>query len=126
MDLVFDIETGPLPEAELLPMIPGFDPTEVKVGNIKDPDKITAKIKEAEEAHYRDAKERAALDALTGRLLAFGMRVAGESVVQVFGHDDERVVLNAFDYDGRDEANISPIDEDLVWTGQDFVKHKGW
>ncbi len=37
-----------------------------------------------------------------------------------------RVVLNAFDYDGRDEANISPIDEDLVWTGQDFVKHKGW
>jgi polyphosphate kinase 2 len=37
-----------------------------------------------------------------------------------------RVVLNAFDYDGRDETNIGSIDEDLVWSGGDFVKHKGW
>jgi polyphosphate kinase 2 len=37
-----------------------------------------------------------------------------------------RVVLNAFEYDGKDAANIGDVDEDLVWTGQGFLDHKGW
>ncbi len=37
-----------------------------------------------------------------------------------------RVVLNAFDYDGKDAANIGDVDEDLVWTGQGFLDFKGW
>jgi len=37
-----------------------------------------------------------------------------------------RVVLNAFDYDGKDAANIGEIDKDLVWTGQEFLDHRGW
>ena len=37
-----------------------------------------------------------------------------------------RVVLNAFDYDGKDTANIGDVDEDLVWTGQGFLDFKGW
>jgi polyphosphate kinase 2 len=37
-----------------------------------------------------------------------------------------RVVLNAFEYDGKDAANIGEMDEDLVWTGQGFLDHKGW
>jgi len=37
-----------------------------------------------------------------------------------------RVVLNAFEYDGKDAANIGDVDEDLVWTGQGFLEFKGW
>ena len=37
-----------------------------------------------------------------------------------------RVVLNAFDYDGKDAENIGEIDKDLVWTGQEFLDHRGW
>ena len=37
-----------------------------------------------------------------------------------------RIVLNAFEYDGKDTANIGDVDEDLVWTGQGFLDFKGW
>jgi len=37
-----------------------------------------------------------------------------------------RVVLNAFDYDGKDAGSIGDVDEDLVWTGQGFLDFKGW
>jgi polyphosphate kinase 2 len=37
-----------------------------------------------------------------------------------------RVVLNAFDYDGKDAENIGEIDKDLVWTGQEFLDQRGW
>lgn len=71
--LIFDIETGPLPESELAALLPPFDPAEVKVGNIKDPEKIAAKVAEAEANHRRDFFEKAALDPLTGRVVAIGM-----------------------------------------------------
>ena len=37
-----------------------------------------------------------------------------------------RIVLNAFEYDGKDDANIGNVDEDLVWTVQGFLESKGW
>ncbi|MEM9473542.1 MAG: polyphosphate kinase 2 [Pseudomonadota bacterium] len=37
-----------------------------------------------------------------------------------------RIVLSAFEYDGKDAANIGGVDEDLVWTGQGFLDFKGW
>lgn len=37
-----------------------------------------------------------------------------------------RIVLNAFEYDGKDAVNIGDVDEDLVWTGQGFLDFKGW
>jgi len=37
-----------------------------------------------------------------------------------------RIVLNAFEYDGKDAANIGDVDEDLVWTGQGFLDFKSW
>ncbi|MEO1159025.1 MAG: polyphosphate kinase 2 [Pseudomonadota bacterium] len=37
-----------------------------------------------------------------------------------------RIVLNAFEYDGKDAANIGDVDEDLVWSGQGFLDFKGW
>lgn len=70
--VIFDIETGPLPADELAAAIPPFDPSSVKVGNTKDPEKIAAKIAEAQAEYEANAVERAALDPLTGRVLEIG------------------------------------------------------
>lgn len=93
--LIYDIETAPLPEAELLAMLPPFDPAEVKVGNIKDPSKIAEKIAEAESSHRQNFMDRAALDPLTGRVLAIGfLPLQGASTV--LGDDDEATLLREF------------------------------
>ena len=63
--LVFDIETGPEVEAVLAAMEPEFSAP----ANFKDPAKIAEKI-EGQRAAWR---ERAALCATTGRVLAIGM-----------------------------------------------------
>lgn len=91
--LIFDIETGPLPEPELLAMMPPFDPAEVRVGNIKDPDKIAAKLRECEAAYKADFLERAALDPLTGRVLAIGYHEAGLNEVKVIFNDANEAAL---------------------------------
>ena len=107
--IFFDIETGPLPEDELAALVPSFDPAEVKTGNLKDPDKIAAKLAEAEANHLRDYVEKAALDPLTGRVLAVGLlnvtphrgplpsaerKDCSEFVI--LGHDDEAAILREF------------------------------
>jgi hypothetical protein len=97
--LVFDIETGPLPEERLakllpkceLPPHPGeFDPASVKLGNTKNETLIAEKIQAAKEkheaavashdkdceeklaAHKADFIDKAALNAGTGQVLAVG------------------------------------------------------
>ena len=72
-NIYFDIETGPLPLAEL--NIPAFNPADVKFGNIKNPDLIAEKLQKAEESHTADYIRNAALDALSGQVLCFGYRV---------------------------------------------------
>ena len=96
--IVFDIETGPLPEAELEALLPPFDPAEVKVGNLKDPEKIAAKIAEAEANHRQSFVDRAALDPLTGRVLAIGvLDVSGAPAeVKIIGWQDEAELLRDF------------------------------
>lgn len=94
--IIFDIETGPLPESELAALLPPFDPAEVKTGNIKDPDKIAAKLAEAEANHRRDFLERAALDPLTGRVVAVGLLYPDSGEFHVIGHDDESATLREF------------------------------
>ncbi len=104
---VFDIETRPLPESELTALVPPFDPAEVKTGNIKDPDKIAAKIAEAEASHRRDFFDKAALDPLTGRVVAIGVMtfdVRGPKGLpfnlggqfSIIGRDDEAQMLSEF------------------------------
>lgn len=93
---VYDIETAPLPESELAALLPPFDPAEVKVGNLKDPEKITAKIAEAEANYLNDHLEKAALDPLTGRVLAVGLLDPVSEDVLVIGHDDEAQTLRDF------------------------------
>lgn len=106
--IVFDVETGPLAESELSALLPPFDPAEVRTGNLKDPAKIAEKIAEAEANHRREFFDRAALDPLTGRVVAIGMLVfpeirgqrpevgveSGECVI--IGHEDEARTLREF------------------------------
>ena len=74
--IYFDIETGPLSFGELV--IPPFDPSQVKLGNIKNPDLIAEKIRTAEENHTADYIRNAALDAISGQVLAIGYRIEHE------------------------------------------------
>ncbi len=90
----FDIETGPLPDEELTAMIPPFDPAEVKTGNLKDPDKIAAKLQEAEVNHIANARDKAALSPLTGKVLAIGLETDGAATLLAFEHEWE--TLNEF------------------------------
>jgi|ERR1041384_445096 hypothetical protein len=92
--IYFDIETGPLPESELAALVPPFDPAEVKTGNIKDPDKIAAKLAEAEANHRRDFFERAALDSITGRVVAIGLLDDGG--FRILHDEHEAAVLREF------------------------------
>ena len=94
--IFFDIETGALPETELAALVPPFDPAEVKTGNLKDPDKIAAKLAEAELNHRRDFFERAALDPLTGRVVAIGLLYPDSGEFVVIGDDDEAAMLREF------------------------------
>ena len=94
--IIFDIETGPLPESELAVLLPPFDPAEVKTGNLKDEAKIAAKLAEAEANHRRDFFDRAALDPLTGRVVAVGLLYPDSGEFHVIGHDDEAATLREF------------------------------
>lgn len=93
---VFDLETGPLAESELSALLPPFDPTEVKTGNLKDPAKIAEKIAEAEANHRRDFFDKAALDPLTGRVIAIGMLDLETDKFFIIGNDDEARTLTEF------------------------------
>lgn len=68
--IVFDIETRPGDQIDHL--IPPFDPAEVKVGNMKDPELIRAKIQDAEEKHRLNFYEKAALSPDSGQVVAIG------------------------------------------------------
>ena len=96
--VVFDIETGPLPEERLLEIAPVFDPKSVKVGNLKDSAKIEAKIAASKKAHYDSCFERAALSPSTGQVLAIGFYDGELQRVEIIGQGnlDERDVLDAF------------------------------
>jgi predicted PolB exonuclease-like 3'-5' exonuclease len=75
--IYFDIETGPMPLSELV--IPPFVASDVKLGNIKNPDLIAEKIQRAEETHVSDYIRGAALDALSGQILCIGYRIEHET-----------------------------------------------
>lgn len=98
--IVFDIETQGLREEALAlaepfkdyEPLPPFDPKSVKIGNLKDADKIAAKIRAEEEAYPQKQKEhketynkakfeyetkivsKAALNALCARVIAIGVK----------------------------------------------------
>ncbi len=94
--IIYDIETGPLPEADLAALLPPFDPADIKTGNLKHPEKIAAKLAEAEMNHRHNFFEQAALDPLTGRVVAIGLRYQDSGEFHVIGHDNEAQSLREF------------------------------
>lgn len=88
---VFDIETGPLPDATLVALMPEFEPA----ANLKDPDKIAADIARKKVKW----KEDAALSALTGRVLAVGFLPEFSEAAEIISNDDEAALLaSVWDY----------------------------
>jgi hypothetical protein len=98
---VFDIENGPLPEAELLSIMPDFDPAEIKTGNAG-PEKAAEKIERARAEHQSKFIEKAALSPTTGRVLAIGLLAdtPGARPRALLNHDgssqQEADILSAF------------------------------
>jgi len=85
--IVFDIETGPLPTAELEDRIPKFEAP----ANYKDESKIAAYITQKR----LDWIERAALDATTGKILAIGIldcREAGVEKINTLAGDEAEII----------------------------------
>lgn len=108
--IVFDLETGPLAESELSALLPPFDPAEVKTGNLKDPAKIAEKIAEAETNHRRDFFDKAALDPLTGRVVAIGILDLETDAFSIIGHDDEAQTLREFwELTRGDMGRLNPL-----------------
>lgn len=93
--IIFDIETGPLPEADLEAMLPPFDPEAVKTGNLG-PEKAVAKIAEAQANHRANFFRDAALDALTGRVLAVGLLFPHNGATTIAGDGNEDGILSYF------------------------------
>jgi len=123
--IVFDCETGPLEKSTVLsrtpdfkqPEPPGeFDPSTVKLGNLKDEAKIAAKIETEREKHGRlvanyekdvatakdshesEAMEKAALSPITGEVLAIGYKSEKGTVMRISGRDglDEADLISEF------------------------------
>lgn len=120
--IVFDIETGPLPDDVLRTMVepfsppphPGaFDESSVKLGTLKDPKKISDKITAAKDKHdaavrdyestvkqleaqwWHDIVDRAALEPSTGQIVAIGY-TSTESDVWLLDIADEAAMLQRF------------------------------
>lgn len=126
MSIVFDCETGPLPDDDLFriagdfiaPPHPGeFDPASVKYGNAKDPALRKAKEEEARAKHEsavrnyladtaaaevawrQSIRDKAALDPTTGRILAIGYLGINEQTGErktKVDHGDESTMLANF------------------------------
>lgn len=119
--IVFDIETGPLPDDQLRLVAPAFDPPQhpgefdessVKYGNTKDPEKRQQKLDDAKAAHaaavakhdreveaarqqhWQEVVSKAALSATTGRVLAVGYQSPRSQVLDI--DEDEAAMLTRF------------------------------
>jgi hypothetical protein len=86
--IVFDIETGPRPRADLAECVPTFEAP----SNWKDPEKIATHIALKEAEWFQSA----ALSALTGRVLAIGYLDATTDELGYFATGDEAADLRAF------------------------------
>ena len=73
--VIFDIETEPLSYDEIEQLAPKFNPDDVAVGNLKDPDKIRAKIESAEANHIKKIQDGAGLHAHFSKPIAIGYKI---------------------------------------------------
>lgn len=126
--LVIDIETGPLPLDQLKVICPPFDESEVKCGNLKDPDKIAAKIDEARRNHFGDFVDRAALSAISGQVLAIGYYNPTTNGLFIDGAEanDERQLLSNFWRKYREcrQRNVKIVGHNLASFDIPFIARR--
>lgn len=85
--IIFDVESGPLPESQLKELMPEFEAP----GNLKDPEKIKVSIGTKRKAWIEDA----ALSPLTGEVLAIGLWIDGTHVI-ISEPATEAMILHEF------------------------------
>lgn len=93
---IFDIETAPYPDDEILENAKPFNADDVKLGNLKDPEKIKAKLEAAEKGYKQSLLDKAALDPHTSKICAIGLNKAGSSEVHTICGMDEETILETF------------------------------
>lgn len=87
---LFDIEAGPLPEAEIAHLMPEF----AAPGNYKDAEKIRAHI-----AQQRlDWLTQAALSPITGEVLCIGVSIAGANSPRIIAASERDTLVQFWDY----------------------------
>ena len=90
--IIFDIETGSLPDSEIERIAPKFDESSVKVGNFGI-EKAIEKIHSAKASHINQIREKAALNAEYGKVLAIGIKfhkdtIPGERILTMVGKEE--------------------------------------
>jgi len=127
MNIYLDIETVPLPLAQRAHCRP--DPDEVPLGNLKDPDKIAAKIKAAIEAW--ESGNGAALDPLQARVALVGLAVGDGEYTPIYAdpeNDDSEVeVLTRWweSLHGLDQDRIRIIGHNIRFDAAMLI-HRSW
>ncbi len=155
--IVFDIETGPLAREVVLDRIkdfvpekpPGkFNPDAVKIGNLKDQAKITAKIEAEREKHdklvanyknnvaiakeeyEKNAVDRAALSAITGEVLAIGYKSEKAVVTRVAGFDGLTEIDLLVEFWTRYQTCIGParklVGHNIFFFDLPFLIQRSW
>lgn len=98
MALIFDIETGANLERSRA-LMPPFDEKDVLTGNIKDEEKIRAKVIERRNAHIHNWLESSALRPETGHVLAIGClptRIEERPLILHVHQSSEADILQSF------------------------------
>lgn len=97
--IIFDIETGSLPDSEIDRIAPTFDESSVKTGQFGI-EKAIEKINSAKASHFNKIREKAALNAEYGKVLAIGIKFekgtiyGGEKMETLLG--EERNIIVTF------------------------------
>lgn len=87
--LIFDIETGPVPDLLLDTLMPQFE----AAGNLKDPDKIAADVANKQK-NWRD---RAALSPMTGMVVGVGIALNTNSRPRIVLGGERKLVTRTLD-----------------------------
>jgi len=128
-----DIET--IPNQTIDPALePVFDPSEVKVGNIKDPEKINAKIADEKWKFEKELDKEMSLDGALFQVVAFGYAIVNPRTLEVeredvvYGAKSDAAILafveNLFGGESDGEDKI------VTWNGKRFdlpqLQRRGW
>lgn len=154
--VIFDIETGPLPDEQLRKIIPpfdrntfppprDFDPSTIKYGNLgeaKRAEKLQAEQKKHADAvqnyaadlaakqyeYWAEATSKAALSALTGEVLAIGYRGEKRLIDCVGDETPEAALLARFwsQYRNLRKAGRKMVGYNIAFFDVPFLVQRSW